>query len=59
MNEFELIERYFNWAYYHSVSLGVGDDCAIIDATPNTQTVTSVDTLKQCHYASLQKQCNL
>ena len=45
MNEFKLIERYFNWACYHSVSLGVGDDCAIIDATPNTQTVTSVDTL--------------
>ena len=45
MNEFKLIERYFNWAYYHSVSLGVGDDCAIIDATPNTQIVTSVDTL--------------
>jgi thiamine-monophosphate kinase len=45
MNEFKLIERYFNWACYHSVSLGVGDDCAIIDATPNTQIVTSVDTL--------------
>lgn len=45
MNEFKLIERYFNWGYYHSVNLGVGDDCAIIDTTPNTQIVTSVDTL--------------
>lgn len=45
MNEFKLIERYFNWTNHHTVSLGVGDDCAIIDTTPNTQTVTSVDTL--------------
>ncbi len=45
MNEFKLIDRYFNWACYHSVSLGVGDDCAVIDATLHTQTVTSVDTL--------------
>ncbi|TEU23114.1 MAG: thiamine-phosphate kinase [Gammaproteobacteria bacterium] len=45
MNEFKLIERYFNWTNHHTISLGVGDDCAIIDTTPNTQTVTSVDTL--------------
>ena len=45
MNEFKLIDRYFNWTNHHSVNLGVGDDCAIIDTTPNTQTVTSVDTL--------------
>jgi len=45
MNEFTLIERYFNWDSYHPVNLNVGDDCAIIDNTPNTQIVTSVDTL--------------
>ncbi len=45
MNEFELIERYFNWVSYHSVDLSVGDDCAIIDINPNAQIVTSVDTL--------------
>ncbi len=45
MNEFELIERYFNWVSYHSVDLSVGDDCAIIDTNSNTQIVTSVDTL--------------
>lgn len=45
MNEFRLIERYFNWDSYHPVNLNIGDDCAIIDNTADTQIVTSVDTL--------------
>ena len=45
MNEFELIEKYFNWGRGHAVDLSVGDDCAIIKVNPNTQMVTSVDTL--------------
>ena len=45
MNEFELIEKYFNWGCGHAVDLSVGDDCAIIEVSPNTQMVTSVDTL--------------
>ncbi|HIM58445.1 MAG TPA: thiamine-phosphate kinase [Gammaproteobacteria bacterium] len=45
MNEFDLIEKYFNWKNPGSDTFGVGDDCAIINTTANTQIVTSVDTL--------------
>ncbi len=46
MDEFALIKTYFDWqSKAQSLSLGVGDDCAIIDTKPNTQIVTSVDTL--------------
>ncbi len=45
MNEFALIETYFNWSGSNLVNLGIGDDCAIIDIDANYQLVTSVDTL--------------
>ncbi len=45
MNEFSLIEKYFNWSDLNSAHLGVGDDCAVIDIESRYQLVTSVDTL--------------
>ncbi len=46
MNEFELIKTYFDWQVdTQFINLAVGDDCAIINPNPNTQIVTSVDTL--------------
>lgn len=44
MNEFSIIDRYFNW-HQSSVVVGIGDDCAVIDNDSDKQTVTSVDTL--------------
>ena len=43
MNEFDLINTYFNWANSNNNILGVGDDCALIPG--NQQLATSVDTL--------------
>ncbi len=46
MNEFELIETYFNWEDSNQlINLGIGDDCAIIDVDSNYQLLTSTDTL--------------
>ncbi|BAF61510.1 thiamine-phosphate kinase [Candidatus Vesicomyidisocius calyptogenae] len=45
MNEFSLIETYFNWGSSSLANLGIGDDCAVINIDPNYQLVTSVDTL--------------
>lgn len=44
--EFQLIHRYFQqYAEYDaSVSLGIGDDCALINPSPNLQQAISVDT---------------
>lgn len=39
MNEFDLINEYFDW------NTGIGDDCALIDVGAYQQLVTSVDTL--------------
>lgn len=39
MNEFDLINEYFNWG------TGIGDDCALIDVEVHQQLVTTVDTL--------------
>ena len=43
MNEFDLINTYFNWANSNNNILGVGDDCALVPG--NQQLATSVDTL--------------
>ena len=43
MNEFDLINTYFNWENSNNSVLGVGDDCALIPA--NQRLATSVDTL--------------
>ena len=44
--EFDLIARYFDWpAQSSSVALGVGDDAALTDLSPNHSLVVSVDTL--------------
>jgi thiamine-monophosphate kinase len=45
MNEFNLIEKYFNWKSLKSDDLGVGDDCALISIEHGYQVATSVDTL--------------
>ena len=46
MNEFDLIQSYFNWEVADpSVELGVGDDAALFTLNPGYQLVTSTDTL--------------
>lgn len=45
MNEFDLIEKYFNWKNLNSNDLGVGDDCALVSIDTRQQIATSVDTL--------------
>ncbi|MDC0965042.1 thiamine-phosphate kinase [Candidatus Thioglobus sp.] len=45
MNEFDLIEKYFNWNIEDTNLLGVGDDCALILIDSQYQIATSVDTL--------------
>ena len=46
MNEFDLIQSYFNWEVTDSsVELGVGDDAALFTLNPGHQLVTSTDTL--------------
>ena len=44
MNEFGIIDKYFNWEGNDSISIGVGDDAAIIQISEGKQLVTSVDT---------------
>jgi len=45
-SEFQIIQQYFErYAKYDSsVALGIGDDCALINATVNTHQAISVDT---------------
>lgn len=45
MNEFDLIEKYFNWKNLNSNDLGIGDDCALVSIDTRQQIATSVDTL--------------
>ena len=46
MNEFDLIQSYFNWEVTDpSVELGVGDDAALFNLHPGHQLVISTDTL--------------
>jgi len=46
MDEFQLIQNYFNWPLTDpSVELGVGDDAAIFNLDPGYQLVTTTDTL--------------
>ena len=48
MNEFELINRYFNWSLSDpSIELGVGDDAALFEIDADCQLVTSTDTLSE------------
>ncbi|SMN16410.1 Thiamine-monophosphate kinase [uncultured Candidatus Thioglobus sp.] len=39
MNEFDLIEKYFDWGQ------GIGDDCALVAVNSHQQLATTVDTL--------------
>jgi len=45
--EFDLIRRYFDSisGNHPSVQLGIGDDCALLSTSPNTELAISVDTL--------------
>ncbi len=48
MNEFELINRYFNWPLSDpNIELGVGDDAALFEIDADCQLVTSTDTLSE------------
>ena len=48
MNEFELIQNYFNWPLSDpTIELGIGDDAAIFDLDSGYQLVTSTDTLSE------------
>ena len=48
INEFELINRYFNWSLSDpSIELGVGDDAALFEIDADCQLVTSTDTLSE------------
>jgi len=48
MNEFELIQNYFNWPLTDpTVELGVGDDAAIFNLDSDYQLVTTTDTLSE------------
>ena len=44
MNEFDLIEKYFNWKQVNKIELSIGDDCALISIDASYQLATSVDT---------------
>lgn len=39
MDEFDLINKYFDWG------TGIGDDCALVDISAHQQLITTVDTL--------------
>lgn len=49
MNEFELIQYYFNASnlafQQDNVTLGIGDDCCVLDIKPDYELVLSIDTL--------------
>ena len=48
MNEFELIQNYFNWHLSDpTIELGIGDDAAVIDLDSGYQLVTTTDTLSE------------
>jgi thiamine-monophosphate kinase len=48
MNEFELIQNYFNWPLSDlSIELGIGDDAAIFNLDSGYQLVTTTDTLSE------------
>jgi len=48
MNEFELIQNFFNWPLIDpTVELGVGDDAAIFNLDSGYQLVTTTDTLSE------------
>ena len=54
LGEFDLIEKYFTSpAIRTDVSLGVGDDCAIVSIPPGKQLAVSTDTLvNEVHFPS-------
>ena len=45
MNEFEVISRFKQNADYLGVSLGIGDDCALLNVPAGKQLAVSLDTL--------------
>ena len=48
MDEFELIQNYFNWSLTDpNVELGIGDDAAILNLDSGYQLVTTTDTLSE------------
>ena len=48
MNEFELIQGYFNWPIKDpSIEIGIGDDAALFSLKDGQQLVTTTDTLSE------------
>ncbi len=51
MNEFEIIREFFDWDDAPGVTVGVGDDAAVLSPTPGCEILTSVDALIEgVHY---------
>ncbi|WP_304985414.1 thiamine-phosphate kinase [Coxiella-like endosymbiont] len=52
LSEFSIIDTYFRQSKSKRVITGIGDDAAVIEILPNTQIVTSIDTLvKDIHFS--------
>ena len=48
MNEFELIQGYFDWPIKDpSIAIGIGDDAALFSLKDGQQLVTTTDTLSE------------
>jgi thiamine-monophosphate kinase len=45
MNEFSVIARYFQRLTQQDISVGIGDDCAVLSPKADQQLVTCIDTL--------------
>jgi Thiamine monophosphate kinase len=59
MNEFELIQGYFNWSIKEpSIALGIGDDAALFSIKDGQQLVTTTDTLSEV-FTSLKMPCQV
>ena len=59
MNEFELIQNYFNWPLSDpGIELGIGDDAAIFNLDSGYQLVTTTDTLSESIEAHLEALSN-
>ena len=45
MNEKDVIQHFISQQQFSSVAQGIGDDCAVLNISPNHQLVTTTDTM--------------
>ena len=45
MNEKDVIQHFISQQQFSSVAQGIGDDCAVLNISPNHQLVTTIDTM--------------